>query len=129
MKDVFITRVRSALAILGYDETAYASHSFRIGAATMGLWESSAYQLYVRASHQMLASMSRRLVSRPMPELSKVVIYRNLFVLSDSPLCFHYHLSHQIRSCLGFVGVLGGNGFAFQWMGLGAQFGSLQARQ
>ena len=68
--------MRSALAVLGYDEAAYAGHSFRIGAATtaaergiedslikmMGRWESSAYQLYVRASHQSLASMSRRLV-------------------------------------------------------------------
>ena len=73
---VFISKVRSALAVLGYDEAAYAGHSFRIGAATtaaergiedslikmMGRWESSAYQLYVRASHQSLASMSRRLV-------------------------------------------------------------------
>ena len=61
-KGVFISKVRSALAVLGYDEAAYAGHSFRIGAATtaaergiedslikmMGRWESSAYQLYVR---------------------------------------------------------------------------------
>ena len=76
-KGVVISKVRSALAVLGYDEAAYAGHSFRIGAATtaaepgtedslikmMGTWESSAYQLYVRASHQSLASMSRRLVA------------------------------------------------------------------
>ena len=80
-KDIFITRVRSALTVLGYDSSAYAGHSFRIGAATtaaeqgvedsvikmLGRWESSAYQLYVRASSQMLASMSKRLVTSTPP--------------------------------------------------------------
>ena len=75
-KDLFITRVRSALSVLGYDKSSYAGHSFRIGAATtaaergiedsvikmLGRWESSAYQLYVRASQQVLSSISRRLV-------------------------------------------------------------------
>jgi hypothetical protein len=51
--------------------------SFRIGVATtaaewgiedsvikmLGRWESSAYQLYVRASQQALAAISRRLVT------------------------------------------------------------------
>ena len=33
-KQIFITRVRSALSVLGYDCSSYAGHSFRIGAAT-----------------------------------------------------------------------------------------------
>lgn len=75
-KDLFVTRVRSALSSLGYDKSSYVGHSFRIGAATtaaekgiedstikmLGRWESSAYQLYVRASQHTLASISRRLV-------------------------------------------------------------------
>lgn len=76
-KEQFISQVRSALTVLGYDSATYAGHSFRIGAATtvaeqgiedsvikmLGRWESSAYQLYVRTSRQTLASMSKRLVS------------------------------------------------------------------
>ena len=56
--------------------STYAGHSFWIGAATtaaekgiedsvikmLGRWESSAYQLYVRSSREMLSSVSRRLV-------------------------------------------------------------------
>ena len=33
-KQIFITRVRPALSVLGYDCSSYAGHSFRIGAAT-----------------------------------------------------------------------------------------------
>ena len=76
-KDIFIAEVRAALAVLGLDSSTYAGHSFRIGAATtaaeigiedsmikmLGRWDSSAYQLYVRASRQALASVSQRLVS------------------------------------------------------------------
>ena len=76
-KDLFIARVRTALSVIGYDESSYAGHSFRIGAATtaaergiedsvikmLGRWESSAYQLYVRASQQALATVSRKLVT------------------------------------------------------------------
>ena len=78
-KDLFITRVRTALSVIDYDESSYAGHNFRIGAATtavecgiedsvikmLGRWESSAYQLYmyVIASQQTLASISRRLVT------------------------------------------------------------------
>ena len=75
-KNIFITRVREALIVLGFDGAMYAGHSFRIGAATtaaevgiedsvikmLGRWESAAYQLYVKASRQMLASVSCRLV-------------------------------------------------------------------
>ena len=80
-KQLFITRVRSALSALGYDCSSYAGHSFRIGAATtaaecgiedslikiLGRWESSAYQLYVRSSQQTLKSVSKRLVA-PVPQ-------------------------------------------------------------
>ena len=75
-REVFVDKVTSALSILGYDASTYAGHSFRIGAATtaaekgiedsvikmLGRWESSAYQLYVRSSREMLSSISRRLV-------------------------------------------------------------------
>ena len=77
-KQIFIEKVRAALSILGYDDTSYAGHSFRIGAATtaaacgiedslikiLGRWESSAYQLYVRSSRQTLKSVSKRLVAQ-----------------------------------------------------------------
>ena len=33
-KDLFITRVRPALSVLGCNESSYAGHIFRIGAAT-----------------------------------------------------------------------------------------------
>ena len=33
-KDIFVTRVRAALTVLGFDGVKYAGHSFRIGAAT-----------------------------------------------------------------------------------------------
>jgi site-specific recombinase XerD len=76
-KEIFIAKVRAALSVLGLDSSTYAGHSFRIGAATtaaeigiedsvikmLGRWDSSAYQLYVRASRQVLASVSRRLAS------------------------------------------------------------------
>ena len=76
-KEIFTVRVKSMLSLLGYDEASYAGHSFRIGAATaaaeqgiedsvikmLGRWESSAFQLYVRPSHQSLAAFSQRLVS------------------------------------------------------------------
>ena len=77
-KQIFIEKVRAALSVLGYDDTSYAGHSFRIGAATtaaacgiedslikiLGRWESSAYQLYVRSSRQTLKSVSKRLVAQ-----------------------------------------------------------------
>ena len=63
-----------ALSTLRYEASTYADHSFRIGAATtvaewgiadsvikmMGYWDSSAYQLYVRASCQLLAGISKK---------------------------------------------------------------------
>lgn len=76
-KAMFTSRLREALSTLGYEATSYAGHSFRIGAATtaaergiedsvikmLGRWDSSAYQLYVRASRQLLAGISKKLVS------------------------------------------------------------------
>ena len=71
---VFTASLREALSTLGYNATEYAGHSFRIGAATtaaecgiedsiiklLGRWDSSAYQVYVRASGQALASETGR---------------------------------------------------------------------
>lgn len=76
-KEQFISQVRSALTVLGFDSATYAGHSFRIGAATtaaeqgiedsvikmLGRWESLAYHLYVRASRQTLAFVAKRLVA------------------------------------------------------------------
>ena len=61
-RERFVTKVRDALAAAGIEETKFAGHSFRIGAATtaaqrgindatiqlLGRWESTAYLLYVR---------------------------------------------------------------------------------
>ena len=77
-KEIFIERVRAALDVLGLDGSMYAGHSFRISAestaAEVGIedsiikmlvwWESSTYQLYVKASRQTLMSISGRLVAK-----------------------------------------------------------------
>ena len=71
-KEFFTTRVRSALSALGYDSSLYASHSFRIGAATtaaekgiedtiikaLGRWKSDAFQAYVKIPRARLASFT-----------------------------------------------------------------------
>ena len=71
-KDRFFKRVRSALSALGFDPTAYAGHSFRIGAATtaaergvedsiikaLGRWKSDAFQAYVRIPRDRLATLA-----------------------------------------------------------------------
>ena len=76
-KGIFTSRLREAPATLGYEASAYVNHSNRIGAATtaaereiedpvikmLGRWDSSAYQLNVRALRQLQAGISRRLVS------------------------------------------------------------------
>ena len=77
-KAAFTSTLREALSTLGYDASEYAGHSFRIGVATMaaergievkmlGRWDSSAYQLHVRASRQMLSSIARKLVITDAP--------------------------------------------------------------
>ena len=76
-RERFVREVRAALAHAGVDCSAYAGHSFRIGAATtaarrgvpdsmikmLGRWESSAYSLYVRTPRETLAPISRSLLS------------------------------------------------------------------
>ena len=68
-RSYFLVNLRKALAKSGLDESHYAGHSFRIGAATaalqagisdakikmLGRWESSAYQLYLRTPRKELA--------------------------------------------------------------------------
>ena len=67
--------VRSALSSQDFDVSQYCGHSFRIGAATtaarngvedciiktLGRWESTAYQLYIRTPRATLASYTSRL--------------------------------------------------------------------
>ena len=66
----------------GIDASAYAGHSFRIGAAmtaaacglpeslikTLSRWESSAYILYIRTSQSTLCSVKQKLVQGPESE-------------------------------------------------------------
>ena len=68
--------MRAALDCAGLNSSAYAGHSFRIGAATtaskrgipdatikmLGRWESSAYTLYVRTPRESLAPIAGVLV-------------------------------------------------------------------
>ena len=67
-----VKEVRSALASVGIDPAPYSGHSFRIGAATtaaaagvedaviksLGRWQSSAFQRYIRLSPSALASIA-----------------------------------------------------------------------
>lgn len=76
-KALFIRHVREALAGMGVDSSAYAGHSFRIGAATaaaeagledsvirlLGRWNSDAFLRYVRTPREMLAAYSKNLCS------------------------------------------------------------------
>ena len=73
----FTEVVRQLLTRAGKDPGNYASHSFRIGAATtaaaaglpswsikaLGRWSSDAYLTYVRCPHTVIASVSRILSS------------------------------------------------------------------
>ena len=75
-RELLVKHVRAALKAKGFDESKYAGHSFRIGAATtaaavgledsliktLGRWESSAYLAYVRIPREHLAAVSKRLV-------------------------------------------------------------------
>ena len=72
----FTARLREILREAGIDDSKYASHSFRSGAATtaaevgisethikmLGRWESDAYQVYVKTPPKKLAELSKRLV-------------------------------------------------------------------
>ena len=69
-RERFVAKVREVLQQIGFDQTKYAGHSFRIGAATtaarkgiqdslietLGRWESVAYQLYVRTPREQLVA-------------------------------------------------------------------------
>lgn len=75
-RELLVKHLRAALKTKGFDESKYAGHSFRIGAATtaaavgledsliktLGRWESSAYLAYVRIPRERLAAISMRLV-------------------------------------------------------------------
>ncbi len=75
-RELFVTHIRTALRQYeNIDVNNYSGHSFRIGAATaaaaagiedstiktLGRWQSSAYQLYVRIPRESLAEVSRKL--------------------------------------------------------------------
>ena len=76
-----VQEMRAALAAQGLDDSAYAGHSFRIGAATtalsvgisdakikmLGRWDSSAYQAYLRMPREELGWTCKALVARPSP--------------------------------------------------------------
>ena len=79
LKRQFVAGVRKALSLFGLDSSTYSGHSFRIGVATsaaaagipdhliktLGHWESSAYQLYIRTPCQSLTSVSHLLMRQP----------------------------------------------------------------
>ena len=74
----FVAEVRAILQKAGFDQSKYAGHSFRIGAATtaakagiqdniiqtLGRWKSSAYQAYIRLPRETLHHVSSSLVSQ-----------------------------------------------------------------
>ena len=74
-RDRFVTAMREALTLAGFDPTLYAGHSFRIGAATtaaqrglpdsliktLGRWQSSAYTVYIRTPRDTLCAVARLL--------------------------------------------------------------------
>ena len=75
----FANMISTTLQQAGIDDKLYATHSFRIGAATtakeagvdvsdvhikmLGRWKSNAYQLYIRTPRAELAKLSRQMVS------------------------------------------------------------------
>ena len=77
LKSFVVSSVREALHSLGYNQSCYAGHSFRIGAATtaaavgiedstiqaLGRWSSAAFKTYIRLPQQYLASLSKQMVS------------------------------------------------------------------
>ena len=75
-RERFVQELRVALSAGGIDASAYAGHSFRIGAATtaaacglpeslikmLGRWESTAYMLYIRTPRSTLCSVAQKLI-------------------------------------------------------------------
>ena len=73
--ELLVKYIRAALHRYGIDVSKYSGHSFRIGAVTaasavgvedsmiktLGRWQSSAYQFYVRIPRDRLAAVSKRL--------------------------------------------------------------------
>ncbi len=74
---LFTSLLRTTLKRAGMDESKYATHSFRSGAATtaaevgisdvnikrLGRWKSEAYQVYVKTPQEKLAPLTRQLAS------------------------------------------------------------------
>lgn len=74
-RHLFVTYLRDLLGRLGYKETDYCGHSFRIGAATtaaaagiedhliqtLGRWNSSCYMRYIRVSRNVVQEAQRKL--------------------------------------------------------------------
>ena len=72
-----VGRVREALSALGYVQSHYAGHSFRIGAATtaaavgiedstiqaLGRWSSSAFKAYIKLPRHHLAQLSAQMAT------------------------------------------------------------------
>ena len=77
LKTFVVNRVREALLTLGYNQSLYAGHSFRVGAATtaaavgiedsmiqaLGRWSSAAFQTYITLPQHHLASLSRQMAA------------------------------------------------------------------
>ena len=76
LKAYFVAELRKALTAAGLDQTAFAGHSFRIGAATaaaqagvpdstiqiLGRWSSAAFLTYIRTPQHQLASLTRSIM-------------------------------------------------------------------
>ena len=74
-QELLVKHVRLTLGELGMDVTVFAGHSFRIGAATtaaaagledsliktLGRWQSSAYQTYLKLPRDSVAVVSKKL--------------------------------------------------------------------
>ena len=68
LKVRFVTELKKALTAIGVDQSQYAGHSFRIGAAmagleeatirTLGRWKSDAFMLYIRMPSSRLADLT-----------------------------------------------------------------------
>ena len=76
-RTILNANLRELLNILGYVETEYAPHSFRIGAATtaaaanippwliktLGRWRSDCYELYIRTPRTIIQSVPKKLAA------------------------------------------------------------------